>query len=257
MYPEGSGDDRPHRRKIERLMKRILSTLKEKWPEYILEILVITIGIYGAFELNNYGINKDRERIELEILKGSKTELIADLKDITINMEDLRKSEVAFDLIIDVLENDGPYHDSLSKHFNYTLLPMHFVHSTSSFETLKSKGLDIISNGDLRTKLISLYDSQYDLFLQAEAEELAEVQYGMRHILSGRFESAFNYDGTFAGKMVPLDFESLKKDQEYLYFIKTQQNRTRSYQNYFYETLKNSVESMIRDLDTEIKRLER
>ncbi|MEB2780045.1 hypothetical protein U3A58_06550 [Algoriphagus sp. C2-6-M1] len=238
-------------------MKRILTTLNEKWPEYFLEILVLIIGIYGAFELANYGENRARKRTELEILKGCRTELIADLKDININMEDLRKSQVAFDLILEVFENDGPYHDSLSWHFNHTLLPMHFVHSTSSFETAKSKGLDIISNAHLRTKLISLYDSQYDLFLQAEAEELAEVQYGMRHILSGRFESGFNYDGSFAGKMVPLDFESLKKDQEYLYFIKTQQNRTRSYQSYFYETLKNSVESMIRDLDIEINRLDR
>ena len=99
---------------------------------------------------------------------------------------------------------------------------MHFVHSTSSFETLKSKGLDLISNAELRTKLISLYD----LFFQALTEELAEVQYGMLHILPGRFESGFNYDGSFAEKMVPLDFESLKKDQEYLYFIKTQQKQS-------------------------------
>ncbi len=236
-------------------MKRMLTTLKEKWPEYFFEILVLVTGIYGAFELANYGENRNRKRAEVEILKGCKTELIADLKDITINMEDLRKSQFAFDILLEVLENDGNYHDSLSGHFNYTLLPMHFVHSTSSFETLKSKGLDLISNTILRTKLISLYDSQYDLFLQAEAEELAEVQYGMRHILPGRFESAFDYDGTFEGKMVPLDFESLKKDQEYLYFIKTQQNRTRSYQSYFYETLKNSVASMIQDLDVEIARL--
>lgn len=233
-------------------MKRILTTLKEKWPEYFLEILVLVIGIYGAFELANYGENRNRKRAELEILKSCKIELIADLKDITINMEDLRKSLLAFDILLEVLENDGRYHDSLSWHFNYTLLPMHFVHSNSSFETLKSKGLDLISNADLRTKLISLYDSQYDLFLQAETEELAEVQYGMRHILPGRFESAFNYDGTFEGKMVPLDFESLKKDQEYLYFIKTQKNRTRSYQSYFYENLRKSVESMINDLDLEI-----
>lgn len=233
-------------------MKRILTTLKEKWPEYFLEILVLVIGIYGAFELANYGENRNRKRAELEILKSCKIELIADLKDITINMEDLRRSLLAFDILLEVLENDGRYHDSLSWHFNYTLLPMHFVHSNSSFETLKSKGLDLISNADLRTKLISLYDSQYDLFLQAESEELAEVQYGMRHILPGRFESAFNYDGTFEGKMVPLDFESLKKDQEYLYFIKTQKNRTRSYQSYFYENLRKSVESMINDLDLEI-----
>jgi hypothetical protein len=238
-------------------MKRILTILKEKWPEYILEILVITIGIFVAFELNNYGQNRTQKKVEIEILKGCQTELMADLEDININLKDFERSIRALNLIIEVLENDGAYHDSLSSYFNYTLLPIHFVHSTSSFEMLKSKGLDIVSNPTIRRKLISLYDSQYELFLQAEKEELDEVQYGLRHMLSGRFESGFNYwEDTFKGTMVPLDFESLKRDKEYLYFIKTQRNRTRSYIEFFYANLKNSVESMIRDLDLELNRLE-
>jgi hypothetical protein len=225
----------------------------------LLEILVLIIGIYGAFELSNYGETRTRKNTELEILKSCKTELVADLAEIKWNMEELQKSQKAFEVILQVLENDGSYHDSLSSHFNYTLLPMHFVHSTSTFETAKSRGLDIISNTDLRIKLISLYDSQYDFFLHGEAEELAEVQYGMRHILPGRFEEAYNYpnsDNTFSGSMIPLEFESLKTDQEYLFFIKTQRNRTRSYIDFFYENLKKSVSSMIQDLDQEIKRLD-
>jgi len=241
------------------MIRRILSTLKEKWPEYFFEIIVLIIGIYGAFELANYGENKNRRRAEIEILKGCRTELIADLAEIDLNMGELRKSKGSLDLILKVLENDGSYHDSLAFHFNYLLLPMHFVHSTSTFETAKSKGLDIISNSALRTKLISLYDSHYDFFLKGEAEELAEVQYGMRHIFPGRFEEGYNYpasDSTFYGTMVPKDFESLKRDEEFLYFIKTQSNRTRSYIDFFYEILRKSVSSMIQDLDQEIKRLE-
>ncbi|MEB2785595.1 hypothetical protein [Algoriphagus persicinus] len=240
-------------------MKRILTTLKEKWPEYFLEILVLIIGIYGAFELANYGENRSRKRAELEILKGCKTELVTDLAEINFNMNELRKSQYALNLILEVLENDGSYHDSLALHFNYTLLPMHFVHSTSSFETAKSRGLDIISNSDIRSKLIAVYDSQYDFFLIAEQEELAEVQYNMRNILPERFESGYNFLGkdTFEGSMIPLDFESLKTDQEYGYFIKTQSNRTRSYIGYFYENLRKSVASMIDDLEIEINRLDR
>jgi hypothetical protein len=141
---------------------------------------------------------------------------VKDLAEINFNMSELRKSQHAINLILEVLENDGSYHDSLAFHFNYTLLPMHFVHSTSSFET-------------------------------------AEMQYNMRQILPGWFQSGYNFQGkdTFDGSMVPLDFESLKTDREYLYFIKTQQNRTRSHIGYFYENLRKSVAFMISDLEIE------
>ena len=239
-------------------MKRILSTLKEKWPEYLLEILVLIIGIYGAFELESWGENNDRRKVEIEILKGCRNELQADLAEIELNMSELRLSQRSIDILINALESDQPYHDSLAAHFNYMFLPMHFVHSTSTFETLRSKGLDIISNDTLRSQLISLYDSQYEFFIQGETEELDQVHYCMKYLLPNRFESSWNYtdtDPTFTGEMIPINYEALKTDTEFLYFLKTQRNRTRSYIDFFYFNLKSHVVSMIDELEKELNRL--
>ena len=55
-------------------MKTLLDTIKRKWAEYIFEILVITLGIWGAHMLNNWNQERSNHKEELKALIGLKTE---------------------------------------------------------------------------------------------------------------------------------------------------------------------------------------
>jgi hypothetical protein len=71
-------------------MRKLLSTFVQKWPEYLLEILVITIGILGAFTLNNWNEKSKEKQKEKDYI----IRFIQDLKRDTSNFAiELRNAE--------------------------------------------------------------------------------------------------------------------------------------------------------------------
>ena len=56
-------------------MKRILTTLSQKWPEYLLEFIVIVAGIIGAFMLNSWNDERLERNEEVQILIRVKIDL--------------------------------------------------------------------------------------------------------------------------------------------------------------------------------------
>ena len=67
-------------------MKAILETLKQKWAHYLLEIIVIIMGILGAFALENW----NEERFLAEKQKALINQLSVDLVNSTTELEEMQ-----------------------------------------------------------------------------------------------------------------------------------------------------------------------
>jgi len=232
-----------------------------KYTRYAIgEIILVVIGILIALQINTWNQDRIKSAEELNILKAMKIGLEKDLSDLHYNATSIGSSMSSGKEIIYALENNLPYEDSIAYHFGNFMFPVMFVNSTSAFETLKSKGIDLISNDSLRDQIIGVYDSGYTFFIKNEKTILDEGERGLKHIFPTRFHESWVYDlekENLGRGLVPLDFESLKSDQEFIYYIKSYKNRLNILLNFQYKLrLLISVESLLDSLEKEIEVME-
>lgn len=153
-------------------MKRLFKTFAEKWPEYLLEILVITMGILGAYVLNNWNESRKSHRATDEALEN----VLADLRQDSIQFDSyynnsVRLTENLSRTISNVLE--GGDDDSLEHYFHRSKGFLVAVVHNSAFESMNQLGLvPNIKDKGLKYDLMRYYD-----FLQPNVVELHLFEY--------------------------------------------------------------------------------
>ncbi len=138
----------------------------KKYLVYALgEILLVVLGILIALQINNWNEERKSDREALELLHGLRANtsaIIQDLQQVNKSEHDVLES---IDIVIDNLSNTKIYNDSLQYHFIYISYLPEMTWRSGAYETLKSKGLDLISNDSLREKIVDLYETEHQRIL--------------------------------------------------------------------------------------------
>ena len=153
-------------------MKRLVRTFKEKWPEYLLEILVITMGILGAYMLNNWNENRKSDRATRDALVNVLEDLRQDSIQFRFHVNNSTQLAANLAKTIDILLNNGS-DDSLEFYYNRSRGYLVATVQNSAFRSMNQLGLvPKISNDSLRYGLMRYYD-----FLQPNVRALREFEY--------------------------------------------------------------------------------
>ncbi|MFT7031322.1 MAG: hypothetical protein ACJA2C_002723 [Marinoscillum sp.] len=141
------------------VLKRILTTLSQKWPQYLLEIIVITLGILGAYLLDNWNDNRLENKVETRYLKSLHQDLVKDVESLTFMQSIREKASKSALKLLKTKSIGGSFDEQLQfeKDLVDVLFWYEFTPNDNTFKELTSSGnLSIIDNEKIKSGLLNL-----------------------------------------------------------------------------------------------------
>jgi hypothetical protein len=212
------------------------------------EILLITIGILIALNLNNWNQDQNAKALEIKTLKEIHLGLSDDLKDLQFNIGFYRNCKISSDILISHFKNNLPYNDTLDSHFGKIGLFAVLSVRTGPFETLKSRGMETITNDSLRLKIANLYDSNYKtivVYQNIHIEHYSEI----RKMFLNKFKNLTAFESAS-----PINYEKLLNDIVFLNTVKLSLDEV-FYSIYAYELAVANCKELLFEIRQEIDRL--
>mgnify|MGYP000545461641 CR=1 FL=1 len=232
-------------------MKKLTENLRQNWPTYFFEILVLIIGIYGAFALESWNDQRKQKKEERIILMDIRANLEKTLQDLSQDTLEIQANLLQYKLIKRVTDNDEPYFPALDTAFGkLTRWSSPYITSTA-YQALKSKGTDIISNRVLQNTIVNLFEGEFTVII-GDYRDSENVFYQTINIpyFSKNFRRT---DPENNHNARPNDFESLKKDEEFKNIL-SMIIRYRYVGLQYYKRAIMATNTVITEIDKELKK---
>ena len=132
-----------------------------KYLKYAIgEILLVVIGILIALQINNWNEwSKDRVK-EKEVLVNLAENFELNIEALESDIERLLKFNTSSRIVLNVLDNQQPFIDSLAKHFHRARIPKtNLSLSQSGYEQYKNIGYGIIIDKPTSKEIVDFFES--------------------------------------------------------------------------------------------------
>ena len=214
------------------------------------EIFLVMVGILLALQVNTWNENRKESKIELDILTGIKNDLNDDIIGLTelVSFDSLVVART--EQLLDIMQNDTTEYDTtMDELFGVTEVYLIFHPKKLSYTTLQQKGLSIISNDSLLSKIINVYDVSY-----VNQGDLNDI---LKSVLINSQNINYKYlsTGTNIMRKRPNDFKALKSNNEYTNYLSHTAAIRRLFMNNTNDTKAFSIE-VREEIEAEIKRLQ-
>ncbi|NND31973.1 MAG: hypothetical protein HKN76_05230 [Saprospiraceae bacterium] len=138
------------------------------------EILLIVLGILIALQLNDWKEEADQKTTEIKLLSELYHDLEESERRFTSSLEIDREVLASKQVIIKVIDQNLPWHDSLQLHFNLFNFWETYSIDATAYKSIENWGINNLSNDTLRRQIVNIF--------QYETHELAEMEENERQV---------------------------------------------------------------------------
>jgi hypothetical protein len=233
------------------------STSKRKsgqFRKYAFEFVTVFAGVTMAFLLSNWNENRNNRHAEEKILTEISKGLAQDTADFHLNINGHQKGLEACSYFRN-LANGVEVSDSLfARNFIFLLRDFISVQNKSGYESLKSKGLELIEDDDLRNDIISIYDFQYQMLEKLEEEYEGNQFYRnyfdpIQSIIGQNF--IYSPEGKLIGIRQPLKLSQQQKNELLLDLYQIEYNR--NFTSKIYHEVDLKVSDLIQKINSKLE----
>lgn len=237
-------------RKIrQKLLKR--NKVKQYIAYALGEILLVVVGILIALQVDNWNTGQKASKEELKLLREMRLNLANDLEDCYWNIKKQKELSISNTAVLYHLEERSPFHDSLKTHYGNLVYSTTQRRNMAAYDHLKTKGIDLIQNDNLRRNITALYSERYYYIERQELEY--DNKYQMNEMIPKLNAKVLLNEETKTGK--PINLKLLQEDEEFKGTLRMNV-KIRQFMLNRYTSLADDLNSLIEHIDIELGKRE-
>ncbi|WP_395373347.1 hypothetical protein [Marinicella sp. W31] len=229
-------------------------TRTSNWRSYLFEFLSIFVGITLAFALNNWNEERRDGISEKKILQEIRNGLQLDLHDISVNKSGHTLGIQSIKLFRELIENNPVDQSNIGRMYTVLTRDFNSIMNLTGYESLKSKGLEIIKDDDVRFQVISLYDYYYQIIYKIE-EEAIEMQSFHNYFspINELLHPYMQFDdlGQLQTIQQPIELHESDKKRIYSFLWRIENNRLFKLQRY--GLIEEKIQALVKAIDRVLK----
>ncbi|MEJ2584736.1 MAG: DUF6090 family protein [Robiginitalea sp.] len=215
------------------------------------EILLVVMGILIALQIDNWNENRK--------LQARQTQLLTDLRaDLEETLEELKQGKefnaltlARYRTLMQAIDTDAPHSAEIDEASSF--LPLFHVprFSRTTYESIKSQGLDLITNDSLKRQVTELYENDFTYLKEDQARMEWSIHTTTKPIFINRY---LRWQDRQQPMVYPVDFEDMKADDGFVNFL-SELIVVRAAGIRFYEQTISSIRAVLAAIDNELKKL--